>query len=928
MENQHKFGSGNINPLNVGGEKDVLSNIINISILNFKLDQNLTIIWANDDFYKNINYTKKEFESIFGDLYRYYKDYPKDFTFLRRNLLSNYEKGEASAQVTVRLPLKDKDFKWFRISATVTESEEHDVPVVYAVFSDVTDMVDKYKKTAEICREKADSFEFMMEEYAGNIYISDMDNYELLYLNKTSCETLKQPASNLVGRKCYEVIQGRTSPCPFCTNDIINDKEFYEWEFDNPVLERTFMIKNRIINWEGRRARLELSYDMYSTEYKLAKKDKEREVILRTLPGGFARLDARDYETILWYGADFLNLIGYSEEEFETKLKSKCGYIHPDDYKKILPVLDELRETNGSTVTEIRIIRSDGSIKNLTMTLCYVPEKDSWDGIPSFYSLGMDVTEERMEQERQRIALEDAYQTAKVANEAKTNFLSSMSHDIRTPMNAIMGMAAIAKMNTDEPDKVCDCLNKINISSKHLLSLINEVLDMSKIESGKINLMLEKIDLSELVENVADICKPLVAEKNQQLKMSVGRVRHEKVIADGDRLQQVLLNLMSNAIKYTPDGGTITFRINELSSAIDNLGQYEFIFIDNGIGMSEDFIPHIFEPFSRAEDSRISKIQGTGLGMAITDNIVRMMNGTIEVQSTLGVGSKFVVSVPMEIQNEEEMCDKELVGLPVLVVDDDQIVCENASALLDELGMRGYWVLSGQEAILSVINAHERRDDFFAVILDWKMPEMDGLETLKALRKNLGDDVPIIIISAYDYSEIEEEFLEAGADAFLSKPLFKSKMLHVLQLFCTHSNLISSDYEEKNDVDLSNKKVLLAEDNDLNREIAIELLQMEGIEVDSVENGKRAVEMFEASAVGDYGAILMDIQMPVMNGYDATKDIRSLNRVDAKTVPIIALTANAFATDVGKARSVGMNEHVAKPINVKHLIKVLQRWMG
>lgn len=928
MENQHEFGPWNKNPLNVGGEKDVLSNIMNISILNFKLDQNLTVIWANDDFYKNINYTKKEFESIFGDLYHYYKDYPKDFTVLSGNLLSNYEKGETSSQVTVRLPLKDKGFKWFRISATVTESEEHDVPIVYAVFSDVTDMVDKYKKTAKVCREKANSFEFMMEEYAGNIYISDMDNYELLYLNRTACETLKQPASSMVGRKCYEVIQGRTSPCPFCTNDIINDKEFYEWEFDNPVLERTFMIKNRIINWEGRRARLELSYDMFSTEYKLAKKDKEREVILRTLPGGFVRLDARDYETILWYGADFLNLIGYSEEEFETKLKSKCGYVHPDDYKKIIPVLDELKETNGSTVTEIRIIRSDGSIKNLTMTLCYVSEKDSWDGIPSFYSLGMDVTEERMEQERQRIALEDAYQTAKVANEAKTNFLSSMSHDIRTPMNAIMGMAAIAKMNTNEPDKVRDCLNKINISSKHLLSLINEVLDMSKIESGKINLMLEKIDLSELVENVADICKPLVAEKNQQLKMSVGRVRHEKVIADGDRLQQVLLNLMSNAIKYTPEGGTITFRINELSSAIDNLGQYEFIFIDNGIGMAEDFIPHIFEPFSRAEDSRISKIQGTGLGMAITDNIVRMMNGTIEVQSTLGVGSKFVVSVPMEIQNEEEMCDQELVGLPVLVVDDDQIVCENASALLDELGMRGYWVLSGQEAILSVINAHERRDDFFAVILDWKMPEMDGLATLKAIRKNLGDDVPIIIISAYDYSEIEEEFLEAGADAFLSKPLFKSKMLHVLQLFCTHSNLISSDYEEKNDADLSNKKVLLAEDNDLNREIAIELLQMEGIEVDSVENGKRAVEMFEASAVGDYGAILMDIQMPVMNGYDATKDIRSLNRVDAKTVPIIALTANAFATDVGKARSVGMNEHVAKPINVKHLIKVLQRWMG
>ncbi|WP_294468726.1 PAS domain-containing hybrid sensor histidine kinase/response regulator [uncultured Anaerofustis sp.] len=926
MGNQHDLGSKVKNPINFE-DNNVLLNIINAGILNFKLDENLTFICANDIFYKDIHYIKEEFTSRFGDLYKYYRDYPKDFNLLRGDLLSAYDKGETSAEVTIRLPLKGEGFKWARISLSITKEANEEVPVVYGVCSDVTDIVDKYKNTSKVLKEKAESFEFMMDEYEGNIYISDMDDYELLYVNKTACETLNQPSEKVLGRKCYEVIQGRTSPCPFCTNNVINDKEFYEWEFDNPVLKRTFMIKNRVINWEGRRARLELSHDMFSTEYKLAKKDQEMNTIVKTLPGGFIRFDARDYETVLWYGADFLSLIGYSEEEFETKLHSKCNYVYPEDYKKIIPLLDELKATNGSAVTEIRIVTGDGSVKNLTMSLCYVPAEDSWDDIPSFYSLGMDVTEERREQERQRMALEDAYKTAKVANEAKTNFLSSMSHDIRTPMNAIMGMAAIAQINAEEPEKVRDCLSKINISSKHLLSLINEVLDMSKIESGKINLMLENIDLAELVGDVADICKPLVKEKNLHLKMSVGRVKHEKVIADGDRLQQVLMNLMSNAIKYTPEGGTITLRINELSSASDNIGQYEFIFIDDGIGMSEEFIPHIFEPFSRAEDTRINKIQGTGLGMAITDNIVRMMNGTIEVQSSPGIGSKFVVSLPMEIQNEEEMCDEELVGLPVLIVDDDQIVCENASALLDELGMRGYWVLSGQEAILSVIDAHERRDDFFAVILDWKMPGMDGLETLKALRENLGDDVPIIIISAYDYSEIEEEFIKAGADAFLSKPLFKSKMLHVLQLFCTHSKLINAFTEEENQVDLSNKRVLLAEDNDLNREIAIELLEMEGIEVDSVENGKRAVEMFEASAVGDYGAILMDIQMPVMNGYDATKGIRALNRADAKTIPIIALTANAFATDVGKARSVGMNEHIAKPINVKTLVKVLQTWM-
>ena len=345
--------------------------------------------------------------------------------------------------------------------------------------------------------------------------------------------------------------------------------------------------------------------------------------------------------------------------------------------------------------------------------------------------------------------------------------------------------------------------------------------------------------------------------------------------------------------------------------------------------MSEEFLPHIFEPFSRAEDSRISKIQGTGLGMAITENIVRMMNGSIEVTSRLGEGSQFTVTVQLELVNEEVTDTEELNGLPVLVVDDDQIVCESASALLTELGMRGCWVLSGAEAVTRAEEAHKCGDDFFAVILDWKMPEMDGLETVKVLRKRLGNHVPIIIISAYDYSDIEAEFLQAGADAFISKPLFKSKMLHVLQLFLESGHSTGSGAaEEQSRPALADKRILLAEDNELNREIAIELLEMQEIIVEAVENGQEAVEAFRSSPIGYYNAILMDIQMPVMNGYDAAAAIRSLEREDAPSVPILALTANAFTTDIGKAYSVGMNDHIAKPIDVERLITVLERCMN
>ena len=478
------------------------------------------------------------------------------------------------------------------------------------------------------------------------------------------------------------------------------------------------------------------------------------------------------------------------------------------------------------------------------------------------------------------------------------------------------------------PERVETNLKKILSSSQYLLSLINDILDMSRIENGKMEIMDESFNLRHLLSDLEGMMRSQAESKGILFTVDLGII-HSDIQGDPVRLRQVLVNLLSNAVKYTPDGGCVGLRVREIPSFAKGRGQYEFIVTDNGIGMPEDFIPHVFEPFSRAEGVQANQIQGTGLGMAITQNIVRMMNGTIEVKSVLGEGSQFIVAVSFELGSQAEEENAELSGLPVLVVDDDQIICESAAEILDELGMRSSWVLSGKEAVCRVVDAHEAKDDFFSVILDWKMPEMDGLETLKVIRRKLGMDVPIIVISAYDYSEIEEEFRLAGADAFITKPLFRSKVAHTFHQFCQsgRSDAVAIPIEEVH-TSLEGKRILLVEDNPLNREIAAELLKMHGFLIDEAENGRIALEKFLASEPGGYDCILMDIQMPVMDGYQAAEAIRAVKRSDAKTIPVLALTANAFATDIGKAHSAGMNDHVAKPIEVERLIETLQKWLG
>ena len=553
-----------------------------------------------------------------------------------------------------------------------------------------------------------------------------------------------------------------------------------------------------------------------------------------------------------------------------------------------------------------------------------------WNGTKLVKALlaSMDVSQEKKAEIESHNALKDAYRAAENASRAKTEFLSNMSHDIRTPMNAIVGLTAIAGANIENQDRVVECLGKITKSSRHLLGLINEVLDMARIESGRMSLAEEDFSLPELVDNLLTLTKPVIDEHHHQLEVHIEHIEHEAVCGDSLRIQQVFVNLMSNAVKYTPDGGNITLTIKEKPNGFSELGCYEFSIEDNGIGMMPEFQKIMFEPFSRADDHRTTKVQGTGLGMAIARNIVNLMNGDIQVESAPNKGTKITVTVYLKLQENEKEQEKELLDLPVLVVDDDKTCCESTVATLQEIGIAGEWVLTGKEAVERCAARHKTGRDYFAVILDWKMPEIDGIATARKIRERVGEDVTIIILTSFDFSEIEEEARAAGVNAFMAKPLFRSRLTATLRQF-------TSGKKEKNarnyleyfaKENYAGKRILLVEDNALNREIATEIIGMTGVTIDIAENGKIAVEKVMEAPEKWYDLIFMDIQMPIMNGYEATAAIRALAGSRGK-VPIIAMTANAFAEDVQLAKNTGMNEHIAKPLDLNKLNDVLKQWL-
>ncbi len=538
------------------------------------------------------------------------------------------------------------------------------------------------------------------------------------------------------------------------------------------------------------------------------------------------------------------------------------------------------------------------------------------------------VDEEIRKEMEQKKLIEEALIQAERANKAKSTFLSNMSHDIRTPMNAIIGFTALATTHIDHKERVKEYLEKIMSSGNHLLSLINDVLDMSRIESGKIRIEEKPCNLPEILHELRNILQADIHAKQLDLYIDTVDVVNEDIYCDRLRLNQVLLNLLSNAVKFTGAGGMISMRIIEKAGAPHGYANYEFHVKDTGIGMSEDFVAHIFEPFERERNSTISGIQGTGLGMAITKNIVDMMNGDINVKSEPGKGSEFIVSLTFRVQTGEKKSYiiPELTGCRALIVDDDFNTCDSVSGMLQQIGMRAEWTLSGREAVLRTQQALRRDDAYYVYLIDWLMPDMNGIEVTRRIRKEVGESAPVIVLTAYDWTDIEDEAKEAGVTAFCSKPLFLSELRECLDSIVNPDK--KEEKEEEKIVCHHSGRLLLVEDNELNQEIAVEILSEAGFTPEVAANGQIAVNMLEQSEPGYYELVLMDVQMPVMNGYEATRAIRKLKNEKLASIPIIAMTANAFDEDKQEAFDAGMDGHIAKPIDISHLMEVLDDLLG
>lgn len=632
------------------------------------------------------------------------------------------------------------------------------------------------------------------------------------------------------------------------------------------------------------------------------------------------------YERII-SGYDSSNI--KEREEFVEELKEAIGIR--DDYSATLMFLGEERHIYCSPISE----------SSTWYLISVMPEKSLSESIASLDTLRISImigsglvilvsmsiifiVYYRISQHQIR-SLAVAEHEAVRANKAKSEFLSSMSHDIRTPMNAIIGMTEIASKNMENPVRMEECLKKIKLSSKHLLGLINDVLDMSKIESGKMVLNESSLSLRDVMDDIVNIIQPQIKARKQYFDIFISDIISENVYCDGVRLNQVLINLLSNAVKFTPEEGRIdVYMYQENSPEGEDYVRTHIRVIDTGIGMSKEFQKKIFDTFTREETEQVQQITGTGLGMSITKSIVDLMNGSIEVHSELEKGSEFHVTVDLRKSIKESYM--KLPAWNILVVDDNEQLCTSAAANLKELGVNAEWTLDGQQAVHMIEERHNKNDDYHFVLMDWKMPNMDGIETIRTIRQRVAREIPVFLVSAYDWSEIEDDVNSSLIEGFISKPLFKSTLFERLSQYIDGQG----DKEEQNEeeaVDFSGKHILLAEDIDINWEVAYEILSSVGLVLERAVNGKECVEKFENSQVGFYDAILMDIRMPVMNGYDATKAIRQLERTD-RDLPIIAMTADAFSDDAQYCVDCGMNGHLSKPIDIKECMRMLKRFLN
>ena len=809
-------------------------------------------------------------------------------------------------------------------------------------FSNTANLFDELKnfKFSEGYNVEAVRADFLDDKGGFAFFTIDGNGEELLFYNPvegaewmliclnsedTIVEQISAVSDKIINRSIIQMVLTIAIMAVICgvvlqqakrTAQIIHEKEISDTknEIQRVEMEEKLALQNKILDDERRRRNQDEMIRALSSDYRTVyhyNLDTDEGICYRSTEG------VSSYEE-----GDTLNFSKFIKNYIENIViesdkSDVSNFMTPSNLRE--------RLKTENLISKRYLANRDGKDYYMVIRVARI------DDSPEIHAVGVgfaDVDEQTRETMAKNLALADALSQAQQANVSKTTFLSNMSHDIRTPMNAIIGFTTMALRNFDNQVQVKDSLEKVLTSGKHLLGLINDILDMSRIESGRVEVQPEDCNLSELVHSLIHIIQPQVTAKEQSFQIDAVQIQNEDVLADKLKINQVLINLLSNAIKYTQSTGTINFTIIQRKSDKAGYATYEFHVKDNGMGMSEEFLKHIFDPFEREATSTKSGIQGTGLGMTITKKMVELMGGTISVTSKKGEGSEFIVTldlrlsetaVPIQVSNLE--------GLHALIVDDDFHTCDSLTEMLNKIGMRSEWTTSPREAIFRTKKAVNDKDPFHVYIVDWLMPELNGIETVRQIRKIAGEGPPIIILTAYDYTDIIDEAKTAGATGFCTKPLFPSDLKKALARAIDHFEEESKP-DELSETSFKGKRVLLVEDIEVNREIAKMVLSEMELEIDEAPDGTDAVAMFEKSPPNYYDAVLMDIQMPTMNGYDATRAIRKLERADSKTVPIIAMTANAFDEDKNNVLAAGMNDHIAKPLDISNLLATLKKYLG
>lgn len=905
-------------------EQEMLMSILKVSVSKHIIDEHYTCVRANEYYYQLIGYPREKYEALFHNHPdEYYSNNPEGWEMLTKKVEEVLEQGGDQYELIAPMKYEDGSSFWVKLFSYFTDEYIDGYRSTYTVMTDVTELV-QMKNEQEMLMQsmKVSVSRHMVDEHFTVVWANEF-YYRLIGYSKEEYEALFH-------NHCDEYFRGNEESWYKIHEKIREMEEAGEKSYEVFLPLKIPDSSTRWVKMTGfftdeYQDGKQLAYTTMVDVTELMQIQQEKAVAYENIPGFIVKYRILPEKIIMIDASDrIMDIFHVNMEDLESF--DAYSVLQPDSRARIEAKHAQFRrgEPFEGIIGAKDKFGRDRWFQIHAICIDYIAAD------PVYLSVFIDITDitEQRElqhklEERTKL-LNSALEEARRANSAKSDFLSRMSHDIRTPMNAILGMTTIAASHVHDPDRITDCLGKITVSSKLLLSLINEVLDMSKIESGRIVLAEEEVNLAELVQGVVTMVQPQINVKNLVFKTYVNNITHEMVVSDMQRLQQLLLNLLSNAVKYTPEGGKVLLEINEKASERADTAKFEFVVSDTGIGMKPEFLRRVFEPFERAEDEKIQAVQGTGLGLSICKSVAELMGGSIQVESTYGVGSRFTVSVCLKVQ-EDAADESALAGLRVLVADDDETICRSTCERLEGLGMITEWVTDGRQALEKVSEAHEAGEDYFTVILDYRMPGLNGIETTRLIREAAGSELPVVIISAYDLSDQMDAAKLAGANGFITKPLFRSRLVYKLKQF-TGDGYKTPEQKPPLSGSYENRRILLVEDNALNREIAAELLSGVGAAVDSAENGKEAVEQIEASPIGYYDIVFMDMQMPVMDGCTATVKIRELPREDVKTLPIIAMTANAFADDRQKTKDAGMNGHLAKPVDLDQLQQILEKW--